>query len=220
MTRHYTAKSLALAFFITLGICAQVGKAKATDLETITVAGGCFWCVESDFERVDGVTEAVSGFIGGTVANPTYKQVVKGDTGHYEAVQITFDPEVVDLGQLYSMFFRSIDPTDAGGQFCDRGDAYRTAIFTSDLAQANAAKQAKAEAQEALGTPIVTPILTASAFYPAEAYHQDYYKGTQLVLTRFGPKRQSSAYNAYRKACGRDARVQELWGDAAPFVGG
>ncbi|MGA9410607.1 MAG: peptide-methionine (S)-S-oxide reductase MsrA [Roseobacter sp.] len=220
MTRIYTLKSLALAFFITLGICAQVGKAKAADLETITVAGGCFWCVESDFERVNGVKEAVSGFIGGTVANPTYKQVVKGDTGHYEAVQITFDPDVVSIDRLYDMFFRSVDPTDSGGQFCDRGDTYRTAIFPSDLAQADAAKQAKAKAQAELGTPIVTPILNASDFYPAEAYHQDYYKGTQLVLTRFGPKRQSSAYKAYRKACGRDARVKELWGDAAPFVGG
>lgn len=220
MTRIYTLKSLALAFFITLGICAQVGKAKAADLETITVAGGCFWCVESDFERVNGVKEAVSGFIGGTVANPTYKQVVKGDTGHYEAVQITFDPDVVSIDRLYDMFFRSVDPTDSGGQFCDRGDTYRTAIFPSDLAQADAAKQAKAKAQAELGTPIVTPILNASDFYPAEAYHQDYYKGTQLVLTRFGPKRQSSAYKAYRKACGRDTRVKELWGDAAPFVGG
>ncbi len=220
MTRIYTLKSLALAFFITLGICAQVGKAKAADLETITVAGGCFWCVESDFERVNGVKEAVSGFIGGTVANPTYKQVVKGDTGHYEAVQITFDPDVVSIDRLYDMFFRSVDPTNSGGQFCDRGDTYRTAIFPSDLAQADAAKQAKAKAQAELGAPIVTPILNASDFYPAEAYHQDYYKGTQLVLTRFGPKRQSSAYKAYRKACGRDARVKELWGDAAPFVGG
>lgn len=220
MTRIYTLKSLALAFFITLGICAQAGKAKAADLETIIVAGGCFWCVESDFERVDGVKEAVSGFIGGTVANPTYKQVVNGGTGHYEAVQITFDPEIVGLDQLYNMFFRSIDPTDAGGQFCDRGDTYRTAIFASDPAQANAAKQAKAAAQAALGSPVVTPILNASDFYPAEAYHQDYYKGTQLVLTRFGPKRQASAYRAYRKACGRDERVKDLWGDAAPFVGG
>lgn len=220
MTRMYTAKSLALALFITLGICAQVGKAKAADLETIILAGGCFWCVESDFERVTGVKEAVSGFIGGTVANPTYKQVVNGDTGHYEAVQITYDPDLVSLDQLYNMFFRSIDPTDAGGQFCDRGDSYRSAIFTSDTAKANAAKQAKAEAQNALGSPVVTPILNASDFYPAEAYHQDYYKGTKLVLTRFGPKRQSSAYKAYREACGRDARVRELWGDAAPFVGG
>ncbi|WP_406675983.1 peptide-methionine (S)-S-oxide reductase MsrA [Roseobacter weihaiensis] len=204
---------------IVLGLFAQTHKSAAADLETITVAGGCFWCVESDFERVSGVKEAVSGFIGGTVSNPTYKQVVNGGTGHYEAVQITFDPDVVSRDRLYAMFFRSVDPTDAGGQFCDRGDSYRTAIFTSSTAQATAAAKAKAEAQNDLGATVVTPILEASTFYPADEYHQDYYKGTQLVLTRFGPKRQASAYKAYREACGRDTRVKELWGDAAPFTG-
>ena len=118
------------------------------------------------------------------------------------------------------MFFRSIDPTDAGGQFCDRGSSYRTAIFVSNKGEMAIAEQAKARAQKDLpGQKIVTPILSASAFYPAEAYHQDYYKGTKLVLTRFGPKRQASAYKAYRKACGRDARVRQLWGNAAPFAG-
>ena len=219
MTGFSTMKSIALAGMIALGLCAQVTQSKAADLETITVAGGCFWCVESDFERVDGVKEAVSGFTGGTISNPTYKQVTGGGSGHFEAVQITFDPGVVSRDTLYAMFFRSVDPTDAGGQFCDRGESYRTAIFTSSAEQANAAKTAKADAQTALGTTVVTPVLKASAFYPAEAYHQDYYKGTKLVLTRFGPKRQASAYKAYRKACGRDARVKELWGDAAPFAG-
>lgn len=214
------AKIAVLGILIVIGFAASHSKAHASGQEILTVAGGCFWCVEADFERVNGVKEAVSGFIGGTVANPTYKQVVKGGTGHFEAVQITFDPDVVSLDRLYSMFFRSIDPTDAGGQFCDRGDSYRTAIFTSDLEQAETAKRAKAEAQAALGAPIVTPVLNATEFYPAEDYHQDYYKGTQLVLTRFGPKRQATAYKAYREACGRDARVRELWGDAAPFVGG
>ncbi|MEM9575607.1 MAG: peptide-methionine (S)-S-oxide reductase MsrA [Pseudomonadota bacterium] len=220
MTRFSTLKSIALAGMIAVGLCTQVKEAKAADLETITVAGGCFWCVEADFERVTGVKEAASGFTGGTVANPSYKQVTGGGTGHFEAVQITFDPSVVSRDTLYAMFFRSVDPTDAGGQFCDRGDSYRTAIFTSSVAQANAAKAAKAEAQAALGATVVTPILAASAFYPAEDYHQDYYKGTKLVITRFGPKRQASAYKAYREACGRDARVKELWGAAAPFAGG
>ncbi len=219
MTKFYTFKSVALALLIAIGFCAQAGKAKAAELETITVAGGCFWCVEADFERVNGVKEAVSGFMGGTVANPTYKQVVKGGTGHFEAVAITFDPSVVTRDTLYAMFFRSVDPTDAGGQFCDRGEAYRTAIFTSSPAQAEAAAKAKSDAQNALGAYVVTPILNASEFYPAEEYHQDYYKGTKLVVTRFGPKRQASAYKAYRNACGRDARVKELWGDAAPFAG-
>lgn len=219
MSNVSTLKSFMLSGMIALGLFVQAGAGKAADLETITVAGGCFWCVESDFERVTGVTEAVSGFIGGSVANPTYKQVTGGNTGHYEAVQIIFDPAVVTRDRLYSMFFRSVDPTDAGGQFCDRGDSYRTAIFTSSTAQTNAAKQAKADAQKTLGTPVVTPILQAGEFYPADDYHQDYYKGTKLVITRFGPRRQASAYKAYREACGRDARVKELWGNAAPFTG-
>lgn len=212
-------KSLALLALIVVGLCAGSKQSRAAELETITVAGGCFWCVEADFERVTGVTEAVSGFMGGAVSNPSYREVVKGGTGHYEVVQITFDPSVVSLDQLYAMFFRSVDPTDAGGQFCDRGDSYRTAIFTSSAAQEGAAAAAKAEAEAALGQTIVTPILAAGAFYPAEAYHQDYYKGTKIIITRFGPKRQASAYKAYREACGRDARVRALWGDAAPFTG-
>lgn len=193
--------------------------APAAGTETLTVAGGCFWCVESDFESVPGVIGAVSGFTGGTVANPTYDQVSKGGTGHYEAVQITFDPGRVSRDTLLNMFFRSVDPTDAGGQFCDRGDSYRTAIFVSNAGEKAKAEAAKASAQAALGQKVVTPILQQSTFYPAEAYHQDYYKGDKLVLTRFGPKRQKNAYKAYRNACGRDARVKQLWGTDAPFVG-
>lgn len=218
MPHIQTLKMFALAGMIALGLCAKATTSRADNFETITVAGGCFWCVEADFERVSGVKEAISGYTGGTVPNPTYKQVTGGGTGHYEAVQITFDPSVVSRDTLYSMFFRSVDPTDAGGQFCDRGESYRTAIFTTTLEDAEAAKTAKAEAQAALGQAIVTPILNASEFYPAEDYHQDYYKGDRLVLTRFGPKRQSSAYKAYRESCRRDERVRELWGDAAPFA--
>lgn len=219
MTHVYTLKSIVLAGMITLGMFAQGKGAKAAELETLTVAGGCFWCVEADFERVKGVTEVVSGYTGGTTANPTYKQVTGGGTGHYEAVQIRFDPDVVSEETLLSLFFRSVDPTDAGGQFCDRGESYRTAIFTADAQQAETARAVKAKAQKVLGKPVVTPILDAGTFYPAEAYHQDYYKGTKLVITRFGPKRQASAYKAYRDACGRDARVKELWGSNAAFVG-
>lgn len=219
MFNLYTFKSFALAGMITLGLLVQSHDAKASNLEILTVAGGCFWCVEADFERVKGVKEVVSGYTGGTVENPTYKEVTRGGTGHYEAVQIKFDPSVVSSQSLLSMFFRSIDPTDAGGQFCDRGESYRSAIFPASIEQAEAAEVAKAEAQSALGATVVTPILKAAPFYPAEAYHQDYYKGDKLVLTRFGPKRQSSAYKAYRDACGRDERVKELWGNAAPFAG-
>jgi peptide-methionine (S)-S-oxide reductase len=218
MTTLRTFKTLSLGLVIALGLIAQSKTSQAQQLETITVAGGCFWCVEADFEKVNGVTEAVSGFAGGSVANPTYKQVVNENTGHYEAVQITYDPAKVSAETLYKMFFRSVDPTDAGGQFCDRGPSYRTAIFAT-ASQKAAAEAAKADAQAALGQTIVTPVLGASTFYPAGGYHQDYYKQTGIILTRFGPKSKAKAYKAYREACGRDARVKQLWGSAAPFAG-
>lgn len=192
--------------------------AKSQAAETITVAGGCFWCVEKDFESVRGVSEAVSGFTGGTVEDPTYRQVVRGGTGHYEAVEITYDPSQVSARQLYDLFFRSVDPTDAGGQFCDRGESYRTAIFAEPENMA-AAQAAKAAAEAELGQSIVTPILPADAFYAADAYHQDYYKSQEIILTRFGPRTKENAYNLYRESCGRDAQVRELWGSAAPFAG-
>jgi peptide-methionine (S)-S-oxide reductase len=219
MTFSETVKPTALFFFLVLAAMLRCIPALAAPAETLTVAGGCFWCVESDFESVPGVIEAVSGFTGGSVDNPTYKQVTGGNTGHYEAVEISFDPDKVSRETLLAMFLRSVDPTDAGGQFCDRGDSYRTAIFVSNEGEKSLAKQVKAQAQADLGQAIVTPILNASEFYPADAYHQDYYKGTKLVFTRFGPKRQNSAYKAYRKACGRDARVKQLWGKDAPFTG-
>ncbi len=212
-------KPALLFTLITLVAMLRALPAPAAGTETLTVAGGCFWCVESDFESVPGVTGAVSGFTGGKTANPTYDQVSKGGSGHYEAVQITFDPSRVSREILLNMFFRSVDPTDAGGQFCDRGNSYRTAIFVSDAGEKALAQRAKANAQRALGQTVVTPILQAGAFYPAEAYHQDYYKGEKIVFTRFGPKRQKNAYKAYRKACGRDARVKQLWGGDAPFAG-
>ncbi len=212
-------KPALLLTFITLAAMLRVLPAQAAGTETLTVAGGCFWCVESDFESVPGVVGAVSGYTGGKSANPTYDQVSKGGTGHYEAVQITFDPARVSRETLLNMFFRSVDPTDAGGQFCDRGDSYRTAIFVSNSSEKAQAEKAKAQAQAALGQTVVTPILQESTFYPAEAYHQDYYKGEKLIFTRFGPKRQKNAYKAYRNACGRDTRVKQLWGTDAPFAG-
>ncbi|WP_073035128.1 peptide-methionine (S)-S-oxide reductase MsrA [Roseovarius pacificus] len=218
MGRMGTVKAGFLAVLIVIGLGIQRGKAHAAGTEVLTVAGGCFWCVEADFEKVGGVRDVVSGYTGGTVDNPTYKQVTAGGTGHYEAVQIMYDPARVSARELYDLFFRSVDPTDAGGQFCDRGDSYRTAIFVSDPAKKKAAEAAKAEAEKALGQKIVTPVLSAGPFYEAEAYHQDYYKGSKLVLTRFGPKSQASAYQRYREACGRDQRIRELWGNAAPFI--
>lgn len=219
MSRVHNLKTVALFVLILLGGVLNGHGARAAGTEVLIVAGGCFWCVESDFESVSGVKSAVSGYTGGTTKNPTYKDVSKGGSGHYEAVKIKFDPAKVNRAQLLHMFFRSVDPTDAGGQFCDRGESYRTAIFVSNKAQKQVAEDAKRAAQMALGRTIVTPILAAKKFYPAEAHHQNYYKGTKLVLTRFGPKKQSEAYKRYRKACKRDQTVAALWGSAAPFVG-
>ena len=214
------AKPALLMVLIVVGLFASHSRAHAGETETLTLAGGCFWCIESDFESVAGVTEVVSGYTGGTLENPTYKQETRGGTGHYEAVQIMFDPSKVSRDELLEKFFRSVDPTDAGGQFCDRGESYRTAIFVSNKAQKSSAEKAKTDAANALNQEIATPILQATPFYEAEGYHQDYYKGTKIVLTRFGPKRQSEAYKAYRNACGRDQRVKQLWGSAAPFLHG
>ena len=190
--------------------------AVAEDIQTTILAGGCFWCIESDFESVQGVQDVVSGYTGGTTANPTY-ETLKG-SGHYEAVEITYDADIVAYEQLLFAFFRSVDPTDSGGQFFDRGESYRTAVFVSNPAEKAAAEAAKTAAQQALGQRIVTPSQDAATFYAAAAYHQDYYKGENRVITRRGIKTQSDAYKFYRNACGRDARVSELWGDAAPFV--
>lgn len=219
MVRLEILKPIVLAILICVGVVAHSHRAGAAERDTLVVAGGCFWCVEADFEKVPGVIEVVSGYSGGTVKNPTYKQVTRGGTGHYEAVEITFDPNRVSRDTLLNMFLRSIDPTDSGGQFCDRGDSYRTAIFVSNNSDRAIAEAAVATAQSELGKSIVTPVLNQGPFYPAEDYHQDYYKGKKLVLTRFGPKSQSEAYKRYREACGRDKRVRDLWGTAAPFAG-
>lgn len=214
MMRLFTFAAIA----VTLLLSAVVATSSHAAEEKAIVAGGCFWCVEADFEKVPGVVSVVSGYTGGTVENPTYKQVTAGGTGHYEAVEITFDSARISYDEVLRLFLRSVDPLDAGGQFCDRGDSYRTAIFVSDTAQKAAAEAAVAEATGILGAPVVTPVLGAGAFWPAEDYHQDYYKSRDIVLTRAGPKQKRNAYAFYREACGRDARVKALWGDAAPFV--
>jgi peptide-methionine (S)-S-oxide reductase len=204
-------KSLALALALL-----QVANMATADTQTAYFAGGCFWCIEADFEKVEGVEGVVSGYTGGNTDNPTY-DTLKG-SGHFEAVAIFYDADVVSYAQLLQAFFRSVDPTDAGGQFCDRGESYRTAVFVSNPAERALAEAAKDSAQRALGERIVTPILDAAPFYDAEDYHQDYYKGENRVITRRGIKTQSEAYAFYREACGRDARVLALWGDAAPFA--
>ena len=189
----------------------SLADAASAKTEKAIVAGGCFWCVESDFEGVKGVKEVVSGYTGGSLENPTYEN----HEGHYEAVEITFDNAQISYADLIAKFLRSVDVLDAGGQFCDRGSAYRTAIFPLNAEQTAAAKAAIAEGEAILGQTIVTPVKPASQFWVAEDYHQDYYKGSNIVLTRAGPKKQSNAYKFYREACGRDARVREVWGDQA-----
>lgn len=202
---------------ITLGLAVLVALAGGPALaatETAIVAGGCFWCVESDFEQVAGVKSVVSGYTGGALADPTYDN----HEGHQEAVKITFDNSRISYDQLIRLFLRSVDVTDAGGQFCDRGEAYKTAIFVGSAAQKASAKAAIAEAEQQLGRRVVTPVRQAGTFWKAENYHQDYYKSSEIVLTRAGPKQKKNAYKFYRKACGRDARVKEIWGKDAAFA--
>lgn len=210
-----TLKIAMLGVAILAGLALQHGKAHAADIQTTVVAGGCFWCVEADFEQVPGVIDVVSGYAGGTVANPTYRQVVRGGTGHLEVAQITYDADRLSYADLLHLFLRSVDPLDAGGQFCDRGHSYSTAIFVETAQERATAEAALAEASAALGRQVVTPVREAATFYPAEAYHQDYYRSSDLIVTRFGPRRKSVAYELYREACGRDARLRELWGSAA-----
>lgn len=182
------------------------GRADAAQGPGIAIfAGGCFWCVESDFDHVPGVVKTISGYTGGTTSNPTYEQVGGGGTGHIEAVEIHFDPKKVTYAQLVEVFWRSVDPTDDGGQFCDRGETYRTAIFARTPEQRRIAEASKAKVEKSgiLKQSIVTPIRDAGPFWPAEDYHQDYYEKNPI------------RYNFYRYSCGRDARIRALWGDQA-----
>jgi peptide-methionine (S)-S-oxide reductase len=167
-------------------------------------AGGCFWCVEADFDKVDGVLSTTSGYTGGTVANPSYAQVSSKRTGHAEAVEVVFDPARVSYARLVEHFWRTIDPTTKDRQFCDAGSPYRTAIYAVDDSQLKIALASRAalEQNKPFKEPIVTEIVAAGAFYPAEAYHQDYYKKNPL------------RYQYYRSGCGRDARLKQLWGSA------
>ncbi|MFM2367202.1 MAG: peptide-methionine (S)-S-oxide reductase [Pseudomonadota bacterium] len=193
---------------IALAFCLLIPATAYAKTEKAILAGGCFWCVESDLESVKGVKSVVSGYTGGASQNPTYED----HEGHTEAVEVTFDNSVISYQTLLEKFVRSIDVTDAGGQFCDRGNAYKSAIYPLNADQKATAKTVIAEAEALLGANIVTPVISASTFWVAEDYHQDYYKGTNFVLTRAGPKKQSNAYKFYRQSCGRDARVKEVWG--------
>jgi len=170
-----------------------------------TFAGGCFWCMEPPYDELEGVHSTTSGYAGGHVEDPSYEEVSSGGTGHREAMQVVYDPSVVSYTKLLEVFWHNVDPTDDGGQFCDRGFQYTTAIFYHDEEQERLAEASKRRLQEsgALDGAVVTPIEPLDAFYPAEDYHQDYYREHSL------------RYKFYRWNCGRDERLQELWGDAA-----
>ena len=189
-------------FALVAGMPAAMAQTAAPATAKAIFAGGCFWCVEADFDKVPGVLSTTSGYIGGKVANPSYEQVSAKSTGHAEAVEIVFDPAKVSYEQLLEHYWRTIDPTTRDRQFCDAGSPYRTAIFALDAAQLKAAQASLAalEKSKPFTEPIVTQIVLAGPFYAAEAYHQDYYKKNPI------------RYQYYRSSCGRDARLKQLWG--------
>ncbi len=184
-----------------LAASAAVTVAAAPPTATAIFAGGCFWSMEHDMEKVAGVLDVVSGYTGGRLANPTYNDVVTETTGHYESVKVTYNPAKISYAKLADAYFRTTDPTDAGGAFCDRGPSYTPAIFATPAQKADA-EAAKARAGKALGKPIATKILPATTFYPAEGYHQNY-----AALNKLN-------YGAYRIGCGKDRRLAQLWGKA------
>lgn len=197
MRKVIASLALLLASGIPAGAQAQNARAVAV------FAGGCFWCTESDFDKVPGVLSTTSGYTGGKLLNPTYKQVSAGGTGHIEAVRIVYDPSKVTYAALVTHLFRTIDPLDTGGQFCDRGYQYRSAIFTGTPDEQRVAAGVRSRVAAALKKPIGTLILPAAKFYSAEGYHQDYYKKNPI------------RYRFYRSSCGRDARVKKVWGRSA-----
>ena len=193
--------------YVTLGLllisslwCLSPGVARA-DTAIATFAGGCFWCMEHPFDELQGVVDTTSGYMGGTVESPSYRQVSSGTTGHAEVVQVVYDPETIGYETLLDTFWRNVDPVDTQGQFCDKGSQYRSIVFYHNEAQRQLAESSKQDVSQLLGQPAVTDILPAGAFYPAEDYHQNYYQT------------HPARYRLYRFGCGRDQRLAELWGD-------
>ena len=204
----YAARGFWAALFLCLSITghalAQSGKPASTATAKATFAGGCFWCMEPPYDKLPGVISTISGYMGGKTRNPTYEQVTSGTTGHTEVVQVEYDPAKVSYAQLLEVFWRNIDPTQANGQFCDQGSQYRTAVFYHDAEQQKlaAASKASLEKNKPFKGTIVTEVTAAGEFYRAEEYHQDFYK------------KNPARYKFYRSGCGRDARLQQLWGRA------
>ena len=199
------ALALALASHCGLGQAPAPGKTASAKpgsapLEKATFAGGCFWCMQGEFEELPGVKSVVAGYTGGTTRNPTYEQVSSGGTGHFESVEITFDPSKISYERILDTYWHNVDPFTPYGQFCDRGEQYRTAIFVHDPAQRNAAEASKQKIEQTAKKKVVTLILPASTFWPAEEYHQDY------------AKKNPFRYGLYRKGCGRDELLEQIWG--------
>lgn len=195
---HLTTMALA---FLVLGVAP--GAQEEPELATATFAGGCFWCMEPPFDKLDGVVSTTSGYTGGNVDNPSYEEVSSGTTGHTEAVEIVYDPAKVSYEKLLEVFWVNIDPTDAKGQFCDRGSQYRSGIFyhSDEQRQLAEASKKKIDVSGRLSKTVVTEVTEASAFYRAEEYHQDYYQ------------RHAFRYKLYRRGCGRDRVLEKLWGE-------
>jgi peptide-methionine (S)-S-oxide reductase len=195
---------LVLAFSALAGM-ASAGMAAPDDRATAIFAGGCFWCMEPPFDKTEGVISTTSGYIGGTLDNPTYEQVSAGGTGHAEAVKIVYDPSKVRYDELLHLFWRNVDPLPKDAQFCDTGHQYRSAIFYLDDEQKKLAEESKQELEKSgrFSQPVVTEIAKAGPFYPAEKYHQDYYL------------KNPNRYAFYRWNCGRDQRLEQLWDDEA-----
>jgi peptide-methionine (S)-S-oxide reductase len=196
---------LFLSLMATAVLASPQEDGKAARLETATFAGGCFWCMEAPFDKLPGVVSVTAGYTGGHVKNPTYEQVSAGTTGHAESVRIVYEPQKIGYKQLLDIFWHNIDPTVKNRQFCDVGNQYRSAIFYHTDEQHRLAEESKKELEDnkPFKGPIVTDIVPASEFYPAEEYHQHYYKKNPL------------RYRYYRYGCGRDQRLKELWGDLA-----
>jgi len=200
--RNMKSIQLSRCYPLLLLLCFSFNAGAASETATATFAGGCFWCMEPPFDQLEGVISTTSGYSGGAQKDPTYKQVSSGSTGHAEVVQIIYDPEKVSYAELLDTFWHNIDPTRIDGQFCDFGNQYRSEIFYHDAEQKQLAEQSRAALVELkpFDEPVLTKITEASLFYPAEDYHQDYYQKNPV------------RYKFYRYGCGRDARLEELWG--------
>lgn len=210
MKKLYTLLAFVLlagvVFFGTMTMTAETPPAEKAQLAKATFAGGCFWCMEPPYEKLDGVVSVTSGYTGGQTKNPSYEEVSEGGTGHAEAVEIVYDPAKVTYAKLLEVFWHNIDPLTRNAQFCDHGSQYRTGIFYHDETQRRLTEESKRQLTESgrFSQPIVTEITAAGEFYPAEEYHQDYYEKNPV------------RYKFYRWNCGRDQRLAEVWGNDAP----